>query len=201
MRIIGGKFKGKQILLPSYFSARPTTDFAREGLFNIIANNFDLEGISFLDLFSGTGCISYEFLSRGCTDITSVEMDASNSQFIKKTSLALIKKLSDTNTAGHISFKSIHHNVFDFLKICSKKFDIVFADPPYDLAGFSGIPDKILSASLLKDSDSILIFEHPSRDNFNNHPDFIREKKYGNVHFTFFSAKKLYLQNEQSEKT
>lgn len=84
MRIIGGKFKGKQILLPSYFSARPTTDFAREGLFNIIANNFDLEGISFLDLFSGTGCISYEFLSRGCTDITSVEMDASNSQFIKK---------------------------------------------------------------------------------------------------------------------
>ncbi|MDD2424698.1 MAG: RsmD family RNA methyltransferase [Bacteroidales bacterium] len=230
MRIIGGIFKGMQLTLPSGFKARPTTDFAREGLFNILTNSFDLETISVLDLFSGTGCISYEFLSRGCRDITSVEMDHANSQFIKQTSLALIKKLYDNDkylnkrcdnercdnercdmpdeenkvrNAGvkQISFKSLHHNVFDFLKICNKKFDIVFADPPYDLAGFSGIPEKILSASLLENSDSILIFEHPSRDSFKNHPCFVREKKYGNVHFTFFSAKKLYLQNEESEKT
>jgi len=230
MRIIGGALRGRQIILPTGFKARPTTDFAREGLFNVLTNSIDLESISVLDLFSGTGCISYEFLSRGCKDITSVEMDSANARFIKTTSGKLAQTFSKSTTGAqpvtepgairnsesgavrnsesgaiHTSeslpvIKSVHHNVFDFLKICNKNFDIIFADPPYDMDGFQLIPNKIFDAQLFKDKDSILIFEHPSKFSFESHPAFIKEKKYGNVHFSFFSAKNIYLQNEDNKK-
>ncbi len=222
MRIIGGVLRGRQIILPTGFKARPTTDFAREGLFNVLSNSIDLESSSVLDLFSGTGCISYEFLSRGCKDITSVEMDPANARFIKMTSGKLAQTFyksansaksdyepgtdhtSETG-ADHTSetgpvIKSVHHNVFDFLNICNKKFDIIFADPPYDMDGFQHIPNKIFNAQLFKDEDSILIFEHPSKFSFLSHPAFIKGKKYGNVHFSFFSAKNIYLQNEDNKK-
>lgn len=178
MRIIGGDLRGKQILPPANYKARPTTDFAKEGLFNILANQLEFSEISFLDLFSGTGSISFEFASRGCTMVTSVEMNTLHYNFIKSS----ISKL------GINGMQVVRHNVFDFLDICRLQYDIIFADPPYEIAGLEGIPDKILSYPILKD-DGMLIFEHPAAFNFKGNPHFIREKKYGNVHFSFFSKK------------
>ncbi len=175
MRIIGGEHKGKAIMPPKNFSARPTTDFAKEGLFNTLANQYDFSEISVLDLFSGTGGITYEFASRGCFNITSIEMNQIHSSFIKST----ITKL------GLKGVNLVRHNVFDFLEICRLSYDIIFADPPYDIEGLKGIPDKILAKGILN-KEGLLIFEHPAAFNFENHPNFIKEKKYGNVHFTFF---------------
>jgi|SRR5574344_99657 16S rRNA (guanine966-N2)-methyltransferase len=176
MRIIGGKLRGRSITLPVEYNARPTTDFAKEGLFNILMNETDLEESAILDLFSGTGAISFEFASRGCKDIISIEMAPANAAFIKKTA-----KLLDINNI-HI----IHHNVFDFVQICAKKFDIVFADPPYTLTGLATLPDCCIP--LLKE-EGIFILEHPGNFNFESNPCFYKEKKYGNVHFSFFKAK------------
>ncbi len=178
MRIVGGDLRGKQINPPANFKARPTTDFAKEGLFNILSNQFDFAGISVLDLFSGTGSISFEFASRGCKDITAVEMNPLHASFIKSQSAKLLGR--------EFSLQVVHHNVFDFLKICTKKYDIVFADPPYDLAGFNNIPDKILESDILHDG-GLFIFEHPKDYEFKNNPHYLKERKYGNVHFSFFS--------------
>jgi len=178
MRIISGDLKGKQFTPPAGYKARPTTDFAKEGLFNILANQYDFPEISLLDLFSGTGSISFEFASRGCKEITAVEMNPLHYSFIKST----ISKL------GLDGVQVLRNNVFDFLSICRKSYDIIFADPPYDIAGLENIPDKILSYPILKE-DGLLIFEHPAAINFKSNPRFIKEKKYGNVHFSFFSNK------------
>jgi 16S rRNA (guanine(966)-N(2))-methyltransferase RsmD len=175
MRIIGGELKGRQIVPPRNFSARPTTDFAKEGLFNTLSNIYDFEETVVLDLFSGTGGISLEFASRGCKSVTAVEMNVVHANFIKSTAAAL--KVNGLNV--------VRHNVFDFLNICRIKFDVIFADPPYDIDNLAGIPDKILNASILKE-DGLLIFEHPAAFNFTSHQNFIKEKRYGNVHFTFF---------------
>jgi len=176
MRIIGGKLKGKTILPPNGYKARPTTDFAKEGLFNTLTNMLDFEEISVLDLFSGTGSISYEFASRGCKSIIAVEMNPANAGFIKKTAASL-------KLGGCIQV--VHHNVFDFLGICTKKFDVIFADPPYAIEGLDTIPDKIFAREILEE-DGMLILEHPATYNFENHPKFVKERKYGNVHFSYF---------------
>jgi len=178
MRITGGNLRGRQVIPPANLEARPTTDFAKEGLFNILTNSYEFAEISVLDLFSGTGSISFEFASRGCMDITSVEMNTNHATFIKNS----MKLLGITNGI-HV----IHHNVFDFLNICTKRYDVVFADPPYDLAGFADVPQKILNAPIFKE-DAILIFEHPASFDYKEYPHFLKEKKYGNVHFTFFSS-------------
>ncbi|MBQ8041422.1 MAG: RsmD family RNA methyltransferase [Lachnospiraceae bacterium] len=183
MRIIGGRLKGKSIMPPANYQARPTTDFAKEGLFNIIINEFDIEEISVLDLFSGTGSISMEFASRGCTDIISIEMNPLHTRFIKQCATAFKIK----------GMQVIRHNAFDFLKICTKSFDIVFADPPYSIDGLDTIPDKVFGIcdqheNIVKDN-GYLILEHPGSYNFENHPFFVKERKYGNVHFSFFSKK------------
>lgn len=175
MRIIGGKYRGKQIPPPKNFTARPTTDFAKEGLFNILTNSYDLEEVSFLDLFSGTGSISYEFASRGCNDITAIEMNITHANFIKSTAAAF----------GFGAIRVVRHNVFDFLNICRLKYDIIFADPPYEIDSLETIPDKVLSCSLLNEG-GIFIFEHPASFNFEKHPRFVKERKYGNVHFSIF---------------
>jgi N6-adenine-specific methylase len=130
MRIIGGSLKGKNITPPSNYRARPTTDFAKEGLFNILTNEIDFENCSFLDFFSGTGSISFEFSSRGCSDIVSVEMNPANYKFIKQTCSTLKIK----------GMQVVRQNVFDFIKICSKSFDVIFADPPYAIEGLEQIP-------------------------------------------------------------
>ena len=181
MRIVGGDLKGRAIMPPAGYQARPTTDFAKEGLFNTLTNELDFEEISVLDLFSGTGSISYEFASRGCKDIIAVEMNPANASFIKKTAAAL--KLNG-------SIQVVHHNVFDFFGICTKKFDVIFADPPYAIEGLDTIPDKVFSREILNE-DGLLILEHPATYSFETHPAFIKERKYGNVHFSYFRNKKI----------
>lgn len=175
MRIIGGTLKGRSINPPAGYKARPTTDFAKEGLFNSLQNDFDFDAVSVLDLFSGTGSISLEFASRGSSDIVCVEMAPANATFISKTAAAL----------GVKGMKVVHNNVFDFLEICSRKFDIIFADPPYAIEGLDTIPDKVFSKDILT-GDGYLILEHPAEYSFKEHPHFVKEKKYGNVHFSWF---------------
>lgn len=175
MRIIGGKLKGKVILPPNGYKARPTTDFAKEGLFNILDNEYEFDGLQVLDLFGGTGAISYEFASRGASRVYCVEMLPLHANFIRSQAA----KFSLPNLTV------VHHNVFDFLEICHEKFDIIFADPPYAIDGLETIPDKVFSHDILHD-DCYFILEHPGTFDFHSHPRFFKEKKYGNVHFSFF---------------
>ncbi len=175
MRIIGGKLKGKPIVPPQGYPARPTTDFAKEGLFNILDNEYEFDGLAVLDLFGGTGSISYEFASRGASDIVCVEMNPSSASFIK----------SQARKFGLDAITVVRHNVFDFLKICEKKFDIIFADPPYSIDGLDTIPDQVFAADVLV-PEGYFILEHPAEFRFTDHPRFLKERKYGNVHFSFF---------------
>jgi len=176
MRIIGGKLKGKVIVPPVGYSARPTTDFAKEGLFNILANEYEFEDLKVLDLFGGTGAIAFEFASRGASRVYSIEMNRDNAQFIRREAVRL----------GLDNVTSVHDNVFDFLPICREKFDIVFADPPYALDGLQSIPDKLFSHNLLHPG-CYFILEHGDEHSFKSHPFFIKERIYGRVHFSFFS--------------
>lgn len=165
---------------PAGFRARPTTDFAKEGLFNVLDNAYDLSAVHVLDLFSGTGSISYEFASRGAQEIYAVEMNPLHASFIKRSAASF--RISGMHV--------VRHNVFDFLNICRLDFDIVFADPPYEIEGLDTIPDRVFNApcvpgGLLREG-GVLILEHPGSYSFDNHPRFEKEKKYGNVHFSFF---------------
>lgn len=180
MRIIGGKLKGKAIVPPAGYKARPTTDFAKEGLFNILNNEYEFEGLSVLDLFGGTGAISFEFASRGASEVYCVEMAPANAAFIKAAAASL----------GLGNVRVVRHNVFDFLRICTKSFDLVFADPPYAMEGLGTLPDRVFGAGILRDG-MYFILEHPSEYSFSGHPYFVKEKKYGNVHFSFFEKKSL----------
>ena len=175
MRIISGSLRGKTINPPANYQARPTTDFAKEGLFNILAGMIDFEETVFLDLFSGTGSISYEMASRGCSDIVAVEMNPVNAAFISKTAASL----------GIPGMQVVRHNVFDFLNLCTKSFNLVFADPPYAIDGLDLLPEKVLGAGFLAD-DGWFILEHGADYDFASRPGFVKEKKYGNVHFSFF---------------
>ena len=175
MRIIGGKLKGKVISVPAGFSARPTTDFAKEALFNILDNEFEFDGLKVLDLFSGTGSISFEFASRGAGHVWSVEMNPQYSSFIK----------AQAGKLGLGNITAVHHNAFDFIPLCRERFDIVFADPPYALEGLKTIPDKVLEAGLVY-PEKYLILEHGDEHEFTGHPKFVKEKHYGRVHFSFF---------------
>ena len=176
MRIIGGQLRGKAILPPAGYPARPTTDFAKEGLFNTLDNEFYFEDLAVLDLFSGTGSIAYEFASRGAGEVIAIEMNPGNAAFIKKTAAAL--GLSRT-------VQVVHHNVFDFIPLCTKRFDIVFADPPYALEGLDTLPDRVLDKGLVHPG-GYFILEHPAEYDFAAHPSFVKERKYGNVHFSYF---------------
>ena len=175
MRIIGGKLKGKVILPPSGYKARPTTDFAKEGLFNILDNEYELEDLKVLDLFGGTGSIAFEFASRGAARVYCVEMARENASFIKTEAARL----------GLSNVTMVRDNVFDFLPICREKFDIIFADPPYALEGLESIPDLIFSLDLLHPG-CYFILEHGAEHSFTGHPRFVKERRYGRVHFSFF---------------
>ena len=175
MRIIGGKLRGKTICPPNGYKARPTTDFAKEGLFNILNNEYEMEGLQVLDLFGGTGSISFEFASRGASMVYCVEMLPLHANFIK----------SQAQQFGLKNVAVVRHNVFDFLEICHEKFDIVFADPPYAIEGLDGIPDKVFAREIIHPG-GYLILEHPDEYEFSSHPYFVKERKYGNVHFSFF---------------
>ena len=165
MRIIGGIFKGRRINPPSDFKARPTTDFAREGLFNILNNRVDFEAINVLDLFSGTGSISYEFASRGAISVHLVEKDMRHITGIKK----ILSELDLRNV------KPIRIDVRAYLKTCSIKYDIVFADPPYELSWLSELPDIVTQANVIKD-DGFFILEHPRDLSFTGHKLFFEHR-------------------------
>ena len=178
MRIIGGTLKGKTLRLPSSYEARPTTDFAREGLFNVLDSEYEFDGLHVLDLFAGSGAVSYEFASRGAGAVCAVEMSRVNWAFIRSEAARL--GLGKVVTA-------VHCNVFDFLGICKEKYDIVFADPPYALQGLDTLPDRVLSADIIHPG-GYFILEHPGQYSFSGHPRFSKEKTYGKVHFSFFEA-------------
>jgi len=175
LRIVSGLYRGKTINPPKNLRARPTTDFAKEALFNILVNHFDFEEIEVLDLFSGTGSIGYEFASRGVVFVEMVERNYIHSEFIRKTLLDI----------GIDNARIIKSDTFIYIKRMSKPFDIVFADPPYDLEGIATIPDIVLESRLLKEN-AWFILEHGGKVSFNEHPACFDHRNYGNVHFSFF---------------
>ena len=177
MRIIGGKYKGRRISPPSGFKARPTTDFARESLFNILNNRIDFEDVTVLDLFSGTGIISYEFASRGAREVHLVEMDMRHISGIRRT----IKDMGITN------IKTIRIDVRAYLKTCSVSYDVIFADPPYELSWLKEIPDLVIGSGIMKE-DGFFILEHPRDMTFNSHNLFFEHRNYGGVNFSFFKS-------------
>ncbi len=176
MRIISGKYRGRTISPPAGFKARPTTDYARESLFNILVNRIDFESVTVLDLFSGTGSISYEFASRGAPVVHLVEQDARNIRFIRS-------MLSEMKMDG---VKAVHLDVRTFLKTCSFKYDLIFADPPYDLKWLDQIPGLVMERSLLTEG-GLFILEHSGEYSFNKRPDFKEHRSYGSVNFSFFA--------------
>ena len=175
MRIITGRYKGRHFDIPRTFKARPTTDFAKENIFNVLAGYIDFDGATALDLFSGTGSITLELLSRGCSQVVSVELDRDHHRFITE----CLRKL---DTKACVPLKA---DVFRFLKSCHQQFDFIFADPPYALKELPQIPDLIFSRDLLK-PDGIFVFEHGKDNDFAQHPRFVDHRSYGSVNFSLF---------------
>ena len=175
MRIVGGKYRGRVFTPGKTFKARPTTDMAKESLFNVLQNYIDFEGTKTLDLFSGTGSISYEFASRGSTNVTSVEINPAHIQFIKE----VIERLGEKN------IRIVKSNVFVFAKRIKEQFDLIFADPPYDHPNFAEVADLIFKNSLLKPG-GIFIMEHSGQFDYSKHPNFKELRRYGSVHFSIF---------------
>ncbi len=182
-RIISGKWKAKKIAAPKNFDVRPTTDFAKEALFSILENTYDMQSVSVLDLFAGIGSISFEFASRGCGDITSVEMNPKHTSFLNTTASELGFSLQVNVQRG---------DVFDWLKKFrnKKSFEIVFSDAPFELEEkkYQEIISLVLNNKYLK-GNGVLIVEHQSRMKF-DHPNLMDTRKYGNVSFSFFRPNK-----------
>ncbi len=175
MRIITGLYKGRHFDVPRTFKARPTTDFAKENIFNVLKGYIDLEETVALDLFAGTGSISLELLSRGCAEVVSVEKDRDHARFIAQ----CIEKLKADNDI------LIKGDAFRFIKTCKRKFDFIFADPPYALPELATIPDLILSNDLLQEG-GLLVFEHSKVNDFSQHLRFLEHRSYGSVNFSIF---------------
>jgi len=176
MRIIGGIHGGRKFHPPARIPARPTTDVAKEGLFNTLQNTIGFEGLKTLDIFGGTGSISYELASRGATDLTVVERDKKTVQFIRTTAEALQFR----------DFKVIAMDVFKFLEQCSEQYDFIFAGPPYALSEIDTLPVKVFERQLLT-SGGIFILEHTPRNNYRDYPHFEKIKNYGTTLFSFFT--------------
>jgi 16S rRNA (guanine966-N2)-methyltransferase len=175
MRVISGIYKHRHFDIPKTFKARPTTDFAKENLFNVLNNYMDFEEASALDLFSGTGSISLELLSRGCSHVVSVERDGSHHAFICK----VMKEIKTENCLP------LRGDVFKFIKACHETYDIIFADPPYALKEIPAIPDLIFERQLLNEG-GLLVLEHGKDHQFEDHPHFFEHRSYGSVNFSFF---------------
>jgi 16S rRNA (guanine(966)-N(2))-methyltransferase RsmD len=176
MRIISGIHGGRRITPPTKMPyTRPTTDIAKEGLFNIVQNNLDIESLKTLDLFGGTGSISYELASRGAKDITVIEKDSNMYEFIKKTSQQLLFK----------NFKIIKSDVFKFIQNCTEQYDFIFAGPPYALTNIDDLPKLIFENKLLK-PNGWFILEHTPRNTYTKFPFFKNERNYGTTIFSFF---------------
>ena len=178
MRIIAGTLRGRRLEPPQNLPVRPTTDMARESLFNILNNYVDYEDCSVMDLFAGTGAVSIEFISRGAREVTSVDINNQCTDFIKR-------------CATQFNINNLHvvrADVFDLLKRANRRFDIVFADPPYALEAIATLPDLVFDKGILTD-DGIFVLEHPREYSFAEHPHFWQHRAYGKVNFTFFANK------------
>ncbi|MBC7554080.1 MAG: RsmD family RNA methyltransferase [Taibaiella sp.] len=179
MRIISGAFGGRRFNPPAGIPARPTTELAREGLFNMLHNSIELEGNRTLDLFGGTGSVSYELASRGAAELTIVERDATTFDFIKKT----VGDLGITDRT-----RLVKGDVFKYMKHCTEQFDFIFADPPYALAEIDSIPMIVFERNLLLPG-GLFVMEHATSNDYQRHPAFVRMKNYGTTAFTFFKLK------------
>jgi len=179
MRIITGKYKGRHFDIPRSFKARPTTDFAKENLFNVLRGYTGFEGKDALDLFAGTGSISLELLSRGCRHVTSVELDRDHAAFIRQCVSRL--QTSDDNI-GH---QLVRADVLRFLKNCRTRYDIIFADPPYALPALPEIPRMVLEKDILNPG-GVFVFEHGKDHDFSRLPHFVEHRAYGSVNFSLF---------------
>ncbi len=175
MRVISGIYRHRHFDVPRTFSARPTTDFAKENLFNVLANRIDFEDSTALDLFSGTGSISIELVSRGCTRVVSVEKEPAHYNFICQV----------METVGTKACLPVKTDVFKYISNCNTQFDFIFADPPYQLENLADIPDLIFQNSLLA-PDGIFVLEHGKGNDFSSHPRFTDKRVYGSVNFSFF---------------
>lgn len=174
MRIINGKNKGKRIVAPTSLPVRPTTDLGKESLFNILNNYFHFDRVKVLDLFAGTGNITYEFASRGALSVTAVDNHQGCTDFIRKT----------INALGYDTVNIIRGDAFQFVSRSRQKFDIIFADPPYDLEGVEKIVDSVFKNNLLS-QDGWLVIEHSRDYDFSKHPKFFQQRKYGKLNFSF----------------
>lgn len=175
MRIIRGKYGRRRFDVPHGITARPTTDFAKENIFNVIENIEDIEGEDALDLFAGTGAISLEFLSRGARQVTAVETAATQANFIR----SVKEKLQDN------ALRVVRGDAFKYLASARKPYDIVFADPPYDHPQFAEIPELILGSGAVKEG-TLVIVEHNDKHDFSHLPGFEQHRSYGSVNFSIF---------------
>lgn len=179
MRIIGGKYKRRRFDVPKNFNARPTTDFAKENLFNVLGQYLDFEGIVALDLFSGTGSISAELVSRGAEQMLSLELRRQHTVFIRSVISAL---------GEEARWRVLQADVLRYLKSRGQgqSFDFIFADPPFVLAELPALPDMIREANILKPR-GLFVLEHPRSCSFATHPFCMEHRAYGSVNFSFFS--------------
>jgi 16S rRNA (guanine(966)-N(2))-methyltransferase RsmD len=189
MRIVTGKYKGRHFEVPRSFKARPTTDFAKENLFNVLRAYIDFEeGVTALDLFAGTGSITLELLSRGCSRVVSVEKDPQHYAFIR----SVVAKLADD------AADLLRADVFRYLDRCCEQFDFIFADPPYALKELEQLPGLVFAKNLLA-PDGLFVLEHGKTQDFSNHPHFLEHRSYGSVNFSFFgNAEQEEMQAEES---
>jgi len=177
MRIIGGKYNRRPIRPPKNLPVRPTTDLAKESLFNILANKIDLEDKLALDLFTGTGSIAFEFASRACRSVVAIDKNHQCIQFVQ----------SAASGFGMENLQTIRGDVFRFIQTTTKKFDLIFADPPYALEGIDSISRLVFENELLN-KDGWLVVEHPREIDFSDQEHFVEHRKYGKVNFSFFQA-------------
>ena len=175
MRIISGIYGGRRLSPPKNITARPTTDFAKESLFNLLNNRMDLEGIDVLDLFAGTGGIGIECVSRGAREVTAVEIAHVQQNWI----------ITCCRQLGIRNLSVIRGDVFKFLSACRTKYDLIFADPPYALEQLPTLTDAILERNILKEN-GWLVIEHGKDTDFTSHPRHYETRTYGSVHFSFF---------------
>lgn len=175
MRVITGKYKGRHFDVPSNFKARPTTDFAKENLFNVLRGYVDFEDLEVLDLFSGTGSLTLEFLSRGCSRVVSVEKDSRHYAFIR----TIVASLKDPAAT------LLRMDALKYIEKSEDSFDLVFADPPYALPELPELPERVMNSVLLKDG-AIFVLEHGKNYDFSARPYFVEHREYGSVNFSLF---------------
>ncbi|MDR1883177.1 MAG: RsmD family RNA methyltransferase [Prevotella sp.] len=181
MRIVSGKYKGRRFDPPKNFKARPTTDFAKENLFNVLNNSIDWENTVALDLFGGTGGISFELVSRGCLRVVCVEKNFNHASFIEKTKEELKIKSE---------LLLLKTDVFGYLERCKEQFGLIFADPPYDMKNFADVPRLVFEKNLMKPGGAFIL-EHSKDHDFSDSPLFRDKRVYGSVNFSIFEKEPL----------